>query len=137
MAMLGFCKYLLWCLGMCGLAAVILWQVVESCGARYGQAIVHVSEPGTLIMVDDVTQSVNAWHGAPFVFDILPGKHRALLLRKGVIIDDQTFETSQGGDFVLALCDQKQYGQVSVPMDVAGGRRSRGMAEEMSVVRQP
>jgi hypothetical protein len=126
--------------GAVGLAGAILWQVIQSTGQDHCQAIVHVSELGAEVVIDDMVRRVESMEELPFVFPLRPGKHRAYLLKDGVAVDDQPFELAPEKEIVLVLWDAKQNagaGTPNVPASVVYGDRSGQAREQQAAIRPP
>ncbi len=92
------------------LAAAILSIVIHKTGEPYARAIVHVSESGVAVQLDnDVPRDVESFEELPFVFTLRPGRHRFTLRRGDAIEDAQEIEVVAGSETVLCLWNRKEF----------------------------
>jgi hypothetical protein len=84
---------------------MILWQVVERCGATDGQVIVHVALPQVYVAVDEATYWVESSWEAPIVCALRPGPHQLRMLRNGRVLYQEEFRLAAGEERVLTAWD--------------------------------
>jgi hypothetical protein len=87
------------------LGGIILWQVVDRCGATRGQAIVHVSMPQVEVRIDDQAYWVETLWATPIVCELRPGHHRLRMLRSGRVLYEEEFTLAAGEERILAAWD--------------------------------
>jgi hypothetical protein len=99
--------------GMAGmtLSAVVLWQVAEHSVPNVSELVVHVSELGVDVTVDDLGFQVNDYGDMPVVCSVRAGEHVLRMYRAGEVIFEQEFTVRRGEDRVLAVWDETRYNE--------------------------
>ena len=87
------------------LGLVVLWQVAERAGRKDGEVVVHVTESGVEVMIDDRPYRYDRFPGPPIVCELRPGTHRLTMSRGGRLLHDETFALESGGQAVLTAWD--------------------------------
>jgi hypothetical protein len=83
------------------LALVVFWQVAQHAGPRRGTAIVHVSQPDTIVIIDDQRYRVESLTDSPVVCELEPGIHVAQVRRDGRVLGSESFKVESGTDVVI------------------------------------
>jgi hypothetical protein len=92
-------------LGAVCLALVIFWHVAHHVGPRRGKAIVHVSRPDVVVVVDNRDYPVESVAQSPVVCDLEAGEHVAQIRRGEMLLDEQSFTIEPGRDAIVRLSD--------------------------------
>ncbi len=93
------------CVGALALAAAILWQVAENSGPEGCRAVVHVTEQGVDVKIDDSAHRVETWRDSPVVLGLRPGRHTLRMSRRGRVLYEEVFTLRRGDDVVLTAWD--------------------------------
>lgn len=80
---------------------LLLGFMVERAGPQNGSVVIHVTEPDVLITIDDWTERVEGWAGAPLSVDLPKGAHTLVMSRDGVELDRQEIMITVGGSLVV------------------------------------
>jgi hypothetical protein len=94
-------------LGAVCLAFVILWHVAQHAGPRRGKAIVHVTRPDVVVVVDHFEHPIESIAQSPVVCDLEPGDHVAQIKHHDMLLDEQTFTIEPGQEAIVCLSDHK------------------------------
>jgi len=92
-------------LGAVCLAFVIFWHVTHASAPRRSRAIVHVSQPGVMVIVDHANYRIRSIAESPVICELEPGDHRAQVWRDGVMVGEEHFTVEPGKDLVLPPFD--------------------------------
>jgi hypothetical protein len=94
-------------LGVICFALVMFWHVAHPGGPRRGRAIVHVSRPDVVVVVDHRDYRVESVAQSPVVCDLEPGEHMAQARRGEVLLDEQIFTIEPGKEAIVRLSDHR------------------------------
>jgi hypothetical protein len=92
--------------GTCLIGAVVLWQVAERAGRGDGEAVIHVAEPGAVVMIDGYDYPLDPVPGVPIVCALRPGSHTLSMSLEGRVVCNETFTLDPGGHVVLTARDE-------------------------------
>jgi hypothetical protein len=93
------------------LSGFVLWQVAEHSGPNVSELVVHVSELGVDVTVDDLGFRVDDFGDIPVSCSVRAGKHILRMYRAGELIFERTFTVRRGEDLVLAAWDATRRNQ--------------------------
>jgi hypothetical protein len=88
------------------LGGVFVWQVAENSGLRKGEAIVHVTESGVDVTIDDSEYRVETVTDSPIVCDLTAGRHTLRMARDGRVLYEESFTVPTNNDVVLTAWDK-------------------------------
>lgn len=111
-----------------------LGWVVEHCGDREVDVVMHVCEPNVVIDLGSEHVVIDEAPKKPLRFELRPGAHEFSVSRDGVALFKETVEAVRGTTLVLAAYDPAMTGTAPVPHDRVsradrGHRRGRRRAE--------
>ena len=89
----------------------ILWQVAEHAGRADGEAVIHVCEPGAIVLVDGYEYPAIPRPGDPIVYPLRPGSHTLSMTREDRVLYQETFTLDPGETIVLTAHDQTRPAQ--------------------------
>jgi hypothetical protein len=107
------------------LGGAILWQVAERAVPRECEAVVHVTEAGVDVAIDDSTYRFEAWRGTPIVCALRPGRHTVCMSRDGQVLYEEVFTLRPGENVILTAWDRGRSGDIQA---AARADRTRQLA---------
>jgi hypothetical protein len=91
--------------GALALGAALAWQAIERSGPDQSEVIVHVSEGGVEVQIDERTYCVaTAWDN-PIVCELAHGQHVLSMTRAGKLLYHEEFTLGRGEQRVLTAWD--------------------------------
>lgn len=100
---------LLQCVGVAVIGAVTLQYAVEHSNPGGCETVVHVTEPGVDVWIDDHAYRVESWQDSPLVCELRPGRHTLRMSRYGRILHEEAFTLRPGADIVLTAWDEARW----------------------------
>jgi hypothetical protein len=92
--------------GACVIAVSVLWQVAERAGRGNGEAVVHVTESGVVVLIDGYAYPYEPWPASPIACSLRPGSHTLAMTLEGRVVYEETFTLEPGGHVVLTAWDK-------------------------------
>src|SRR5262245_7663713 len=92
-------------LGSLALGAALAWQAVESAWPDESEVIVHVSEGGVEVQIDEQTYRVAIAWDNPIVCKLAHGQHVLSMTRAGELLYHEEFTLGRGEQRVLTAWD--------------------------------
>lgn len=123
-------------LGAVCLAFVIFWHVSQHAAPRRGQAIVHVSQPQVLVLIDHQEYFVPTFADSPVVCDLEPGEHRVQVWKHGVLLGEEDVQIEAGKEVVVSPFDGSAVAKAALIDERAPGTKEAGQADLAARVRR-
>jgi hypothetical protein len=90
------------------LGLAVLGWVVERCGPRDIEVVVHVMEPDVEVTIGDRPFKIEGRRHKPIVCELPPGWHRLIMRRGDRILFEDEFETRPGDWIVRTVWDPER-----------------------------
>jgi hypothetical protein len=90
------------------LGLAVLGWVVEHCGPRNNEVVVHVMEPDVEVTVDDQIYQIDSRRYEPIACELAEGRHHLLMRRGDCVLFDEWFEVRPGQNVVLTAWDEER-----------------------------
>jgi hypothetical protein len=110
----------------CLLGMAVLGWVVDHCGSRNNEVIVHVMEPDVEVTFGDQTYQIKGRRYDPIVCDLSPGWHRLIMRRGDRILFEESFEVRPGQNVVRTAWNPEHSRAASAAGPCPGPGPSRG-----------